>query len=254
MPVEDVRSLDLPPHERERLGAVVRTRYRCALATAEARALRIADFGPDGLVFTDESGRVGWTSPSVAAVLGWEPAELEGRNFLDCAQADDVLRLRAALADTWRDATTSVCTGRLVTGSAVNRWCEVSASRVDRSGIHLPTEILLSVRDVHAGSSRLSSSRTTRTPTRSTGLLNRRGLRQILDRLLEADLPVALAFCDLDGFKDINDQHGHSAGGDVLVEVSTSVGTATARTLSDRAVADAGAAMYRSKRAAKLAK
>lgn len=53
-----------------------------------------------------------------------------------------------------------------------------------------------------------------------TGLLNRRGFNAILRRnLLSAaryDEAGILAYLDLNGFKKINDRHGHPAGDDVL--------------------------------------
>ena len=55
-----------------------------------------------------------------------------------------------------------------------------------------------------------------------TGLVNRAGLLDHLDRLLadpEAQ-PIAILFVDLDDFKAINDEHGHSAGDQVLQIVS----------------------------------
>ena len=56
-----------------------------------------------------------------------------------------------------------------------------------------------------------------------TGLLNRRGLEQQLQQLLhQADrrvCSVMVAFIDLDGFKQINDVHGHATGDAFLREV-----------------------------------
>ena len=47
-----------------------------------------------------------------------------------------------------------------------------------------------------------------------TGLRNRRGFEQGLER--RADAPVALVICDLDHFKRVNDTLGHPVGDDVL--------------------------------------
>ncbi|MFL6698927.1 MAG: putative bifunctional diguanylate cyclase/phosphodiesterase [Vitreoscilla sp.] len=52
-----------------------------------------------------------------------------------------------------------------------------------------------------------------------TGLTNRFGLHQELQRLLPADgarSELAVLFVDLDRFKDVNDRHGHATGDEVL--------------------------------------
>lgn len=52
-----------------------------------------------------------------------------------------------------------------------------------------------------------------------TGLANRRYLLRRMEQLVPAG-PGAIMFMDLDGFKAINDQHGHEAGDAALVEIS----------------------------------
>jgi diguanylate cyclase (GGDEF)-like protein len=49
-----------------------------------------------------------------------------------------------------------------------------------------------------------------------TGLANRVLLQERLQELLAAQTPVAVVFCDLDHFKEINDTHGHAVGDEVL--------------------------------------
>ncbi len=53
-----------------------------------------------------------------------------------------------------------------------------------------------------------------------TGLANRARLLAEIDWHLRANRTAALVFCDLDGFKDINDTHGHHIGDAVLVAVA----------------------------------
>lgn len=55
-----------------------------------------------------------------------------------------------------------------------------------------------------------------------TGALNRRGLQGALQPLLETaslQQPQAIYLLDLDGFKPVNDQHGHEVGDALLIEV-----------------------------------
>jgi len=57
-----------------------------------------------------------------------------------------------------------------------------------------------------------------------TGLANRRLFSELLDADLSRSqrdgLPLAVAFLDLDGFKNVNDLHGHNAGDLVLCETA----------------------------------
>lgn len=59
---------------------------------------------------------------------------------------------------------------------------------------------------------------------RLTGLANRKGLLDFLLRTipgtLEKNEMLGVLFIDLDGFKSVNDRHGHEAGDRVLIEVA----------------------------------
>lgn len=59
-----------------------------------------------------------------------------------------------------------------------------------------------------------------------TGLLNRAGFRARLQSALAGDAPVAVVMLDLDGFKLVNDHHGHAAGDEVLRIIAARMGHA----------------------------
>jgi diguanylate cyclase (GGDEF)-like protein len=62
-----------------------------------------------------------------------------------------------------------------------------------------------------------------------TGLLNRQGLarrfRELAEQARLTDQPVSLVAVDLDGFKRINDAHGHAQGDTVLKDVARALRT-----------------------------
>ena len=51
-----------------------------------------------------------------------------------------------------------------------------------------------------------------------TGLANRRGLKLELDKLMKKNIPFSLVFMDIDQFKEVNDEYGHSYGDQLLIE------------------------------------
>lgn len=56
-----------------------------------------------------------------------------------------------------------------------------------------------------------------------TRLPNRRAFMRCLHEAVAAGRPFALAFADIDGFKSINDSHGHAAGDAALVSLAATV-------------------------------
>ncbi len=57
-----------------------------------------------------------------------------------------------------------------------------------------------------------------------TGVLNRRGVLDALDHALaDPGKGVLVAFVDLDGFKLVNDRHGHEVGDHLLIELTATI-------------------------------
>ena len=96
-----------------------------------------------------------------------------------------------------------------------------------------------------------------------TGLPNRRSVYDVLGRALgrlrRDGVPVAVAYLDLDGFKGVNDTHGHDAGDRLLQHVAAGLraavreGELAGRLGGDEFVVVGGADLARPEAAARLA-
>jgi diguanylate cyclase (GGDEF)-like protein len=97
-------------------------------------------------------------------------------------------------------------------------WCHYDVSH--------PFDIESSIRVARHAAVALGHHRSTQDLQRAalhdplTGIANRRAFQQDLQARLDRDDEVLLAYLDLDGFKAINDAHGHAAGDHVLKVVA----------------------------------
>jgi diguanylate cyclase (GGDEF)-like protein/PAS domain S-box-containing protein len=188
------------------------------LADSEARFRELADKSTDVLwhYVSDPYPHLDYVSPSVETVLGYPPSYF----------IDDFDRFLGILGDEDR-----ALIHRAVNGEPMPERCDFHYRHADGSTVIGEMQI----REVHNGLQgvgrdvtelrRLQDSLAAlalRDPL--TGLANRR----LFKELLEADLartqrsgqPLAVAYLDLDDFKDINDSFGHDAGDKVLCETA----------------------------------
>jgi diguanylate cyclase (GGDEF)-like protein len=127
------------------------------------------------------------------------------------AGADDVI-LNALLHRSRRTGTDAQ--------SAANQSAELSTLRTINARLLREIEVLKE-REAHA----------LRLADRDglTGLYNRRRMSELLENAItessRQQLQLGLLFIDLDGFKRVNDLHGHAMGDDLLVTVSGRIAT-----------------------------
>jgi PAS domain S-box-containing protein len=209
---------------------------RGKLAVAEKAALRAGAFlkavlaaTPDFTFVTDIVTDSSIYSSRDQDVLGLTGEQLEALGALACAaliHPDDHLRLRsvssaAAVLDDGQVVQVRY-RGRHVDGQW--RWLHkrVTPFRRDASGAVLETlSVVRDVTDLVKAEDRLTYAAR---HDDLTGLPNRALLIERLEAALVRSgrdgCEVAVLFCDLDGFKNVNDTGGHAAGNAVLLEIA----------------------------------
>jgi len=186
---------------------------------------RVADSLPLGLIVLNEDRSTVFVNAGLPTVLGSESApDLDA--VLDRVHADDRPRLAEAVTATLDQRTDRVVEVALTAVAGESRRCLFTlAALTDDEGLR---GAVISITDVTA-SSRLRedlTARATRDPL--TGCRNRDSIRAELEHALgsEAAAQTAVLFLDLDRFKEINDTHGHHAGDQLLVAVTTALAEA----------------------------
>jgi diguanylate cyclase (GGDEF)-like protein/PAS domain S-box-containing protein len=193
------------------------------LRQSEARLRDLAEHTTDLICTVDpKRGTLTYASPSWSR-LGYDPAALIGRLAEELVHPDDIGGLRTPIERLVRDGGSAGFEARLRSADGSCAWFETRAQAVlgDQGVVR---ELQLSSRDVDAR--RQVEQELVRRALHDplTGLPNR---ALLLDRLSTAlrrasrlGGSVAVLFCDLDGFKLVNDTFGHAVGDLALVEVA----------------------------------
>lgn len=191
------------------------------LRDSEEHFRLLAENVTDLVVRLADDGTVLWASPSLGTRLGWDTAALVGRSVLRLLpRPRDLAGRRADLAGL-RQGRMLTLRHRVRDRQGQLHWLETHASPW-RDAAGRPDGVVASSRLVDAEvAAEQELQRRARTDD-LTGLLNRREILERLGRLATPphDRGLAVLFCDLDGFKGINDRHGHLAGDALLRAVA----------------------------------
>ncbi|MBC7662393.1 MAG: diguanylate cyclase, partial [Caulobacter sp.] len=195
-----------------------RNEAEARLRTSEERMRALLEHAHDAVISIDEHGHVSQWNRAAERLFGWSPIETIGQPVADLI-VPPVLRgevaslvARYASAERLEDA-----------------HQRVTLQAIDRAGRQLSVEVSLTATRVagrweltafgHDVSERREFEARLRAMALSdglTGLANRRGFMEALEKAVSRHArggpPMALLFLDLDGFKEINDVHGHHIG------------------------------------------
>ncbi|MCW2779004.1 MAG: putative signaling protein, partial [Frankiales bacterium] len=169
--------------------------------------------GPTPSVRLADDGVVQAVNAALRRLLGTPSRLVVGRLLADLVHPEDRPQLAALLA---AERTPGPVELRLLGLHGGTVWCDVAATRATGRGGE--PHVLVQLVDVSARLHREQELEQAARRDPLTGLGNRTHLESLLARAAREQAPVGLLFVDLDGFKAVNDRHGHEAGDAVLVE------------------------------------
>ncbi|MCB9424369.1 MAG: PAS domain S-box protein [Actinobacteria bacterium] len=200
--------------------------HETALATSQERYRLLAENATDVVYRTTLDGTTEWVSEGVERVLGFTPAEFVGRNGRDLVSPEDREFVDRATAEVLA-GTRSSARFRMPTKDGGTRWVESTIHAI-RGDDGEPVGFVGGWRDVQAEVEAEQALDTRARTDGLTGLANRDEVMARLARLLAVDNHArtgsAVAFCDLDGFKTVNDTRGHAVGDALLRAVADRIG------------------------------
>lgn len=201
------------------------------LDTDDGAFLSLTEAAPVGIVVTDTIGEIVYRNRLARALLGADIQWL-GRDsrWLELADADHRPALRDAFDAALHRQESSTTTAPFDDGAGGERWLRIAATP-QRSSTGRPRGLIATIEDVTDQIRARTELDAAQAQLRHladhdhlTGLPNRAALSvrllAALDRHAAGGQGLAVLFCDLDGFKPINDRHGHVAGDVVLADVA----------------------------------
>lgn len=211
---------------REAIGHVIDITQR---KKSEQEIRQLKDFSDEtirhmteGLILTDDAGRVTFVNQAAADMLGYGIAEMSGVNETDLV-AEDQREILSSMDERRAMGFSDHYELDFLRKDNTRRTFLVSSGPRMSGGVLLGTMAILT--DITDRKRMEAEIRALSLTDDLTGLTNRRGFmalaRQQLKMAVRMDRKAILFFLDVDGLKSINDSFGHRRGDQALVDISS---------------------------------
>jgi diguanylate cyclase (GGDEF)-like protein/PAS domain S-box-containing protein len=196
-------------------------------ASVHHRFRSLVQHSSDVMLVIGVDNAISYISPSAEQVFGYRPDELRDRSFADLIHPDDHAEIQRFVVEVANQpGETSVVECRL--RHADGGWRHIET--VGNNLLHDPDMrgFVLNTRDVTERTRLEAQLKHRAFHDELTGLANRAlftdRVQHAVARQARREETVAVLFCDLDGFKTVNDTLGHGAGDELLVAVAERLG------------------------------
>lgn len=187
------------------------------LKISEQRYRSLFLYNPHAVMSIDLKGNLISVNPSVNPLTGYSKEELLKMNIMTLLAEGEKEKIKILIPELLNGANTTF---------------ETYIQKKNQQEVHLSVTVLqIKVNKELTGFYIIAQDITERTKARErihflayhdelTGLLNRRGMYEEIDKLIESHTIFSLLLIDVDLFKNVNDHLGHIAGDTILIEIT----------------------------------
>ncbi|GEN82559.1 hypothetical protein SLU01_08710 [Sporosarcina luteola] len=198
-----------------------------ALIQSEEKYRLIAENMTDLVTVVDENGLITYASPSTSAVLGFTPDDYEGKPAFNKAHPDDLPNVRKMMGELLITKDSHEMEFRYKHKMKGWIWVEARGTYFEEKGQRF---LLFVSRVIEEKKKMREQLKLMAFQDELTGLPNRRlfqkKIRETLEEAKRNQTKFALLYLDIDKFKWVNDNLGHSTGDELLKQFADRVGSA----------------------------